>query len=612
MAETHSWHKAWALLDEREKRHAFVTLFIVIIGALSSAFMISSIIPFLTVLAEPARIQSQPQLAWAYEYFGFTSSYRFLAGLAVASFVAIIVASVIQIIKTYAVYRFSLMRMHTISHKLMQKYLSQPYEFFLSRHSGELGTRILAESREVVFQFLRPAAELIAAVTTVIAIVGLLLWIEPVLAISAFIIFGSLYGITYGIIRSYLKRLGKGRLESNSERYRIATEAFGGIKVIKLLCREEAYLRRYGFSSRTMARIEVLVHTLSTIPQFILQAIALGGILLICVAMLEPSADGQQVSLEGVLPLLGVLAFAGQRLMPELSIIYRSLAKVQAGRAAVDIVYDDLFVDSENRSLPASTEVIDLKDSIQLEQLSYHYPSAENAGLREINVTINAGERIGIVGTTGAGKTTLADIILGLLSPQSGNLKIDGTTITDDNVRDWQRNVGYVPQDVFLTDSSIAENIALGIAKDDIDHAKVKESATIAKLDNFINEELSDGYQTLVGERGVRLSGGQIQRIGIARALYHNADLIVFDEATSALDNVTEHDVMEAIDALSGDKTILLIAHRLSTVKRCDRIIVLDKGKIVGCDNWDTLMKKNAIFKKIASATEAQNKKAAS
>ncbi|MDG1286916.1 MAG: ABC transporter ATP-binding protein [Rickettsiales bacterium] len=606
MVEMNSWRKAWALLDEREKRLAYITLVIICIGALSSAFMVGSVVPFLSVLADPSQIQSQPLLAWGYEYFGFTSSYNFLAGLAFASFAAIMLASVIQIIKTYAVFRFSLMRMHSISYRLMRNYLSHPYEFFLNRHSGELGTRILAESREVVLQFLRPAAELVASITTVIAIVALLLWIEPVLAACAFLVFGTLYGITYSTVRRYLRRLGKERLDSNSERYRIATEAFGGVKVIKLLGREIAYLKRYTKSSYYMAKTEVIINTLSFVPQYALQAFALGGILLICVVMLEPPAEGQAASLEGVLPLLGVLAFAGQRLMPELSVIYHSLAKIQAGRAAVDAVYEDLLALKGVASIAQSENTIGLKDAIHFKGISYHYPAAENAGLKEIELSIEAGERIGVVGTTGAGKTTLADITLGLLSPHLGEIIVDGTPVTDENVRDWQSNVGYVPQDIFLTDASVSENIALGIPAEEIDQQKVEESAKIAKLDRFIRDELAAGYATLVGERGIRLSGGQIQRIGIARALYHNADFIVFDEATSALDNVTEHDVMSAVDALPGDKTILLIAHRLTTVKRCDRIVVLDKGRIVGCDTWEVLMKNNSVFQAIAKTGQSE------
>ncbi|MGE0492784.1 MAG: ABC transporter ATP-binding protein [Vulcanimicrobiota bacterium] len=592
------WRKAWALLDDRERRHAFTTLCVVIAGAISSAFMISSIMPFLAVLAEPDQIHTQPLLSWAYQYFGFSSSYEFLAGLAAASFAVIALASVIQVVKAYAVFRFSLMRMHTISHRLMLKYLRHPYEFFLGRHSGELGTRLLAESREVVLQFLRPATELIASITTVLAIVGLLLWIEPVLAVCAFLTLGSLYGSIYAVVRSYLRRLGQERLSCNSERYRIASEVFGGVKEIKLLCKEEAYLKRYAKSSHGTARSEVLVCTLSTVPQFALQALALGGILLICMVMLDRGSH----SLEAALPLLGVFAFAGQRLTPELSIIYRSLANIQAGSASVDAVYEDLFGLDDGMSLSTDGSKIRLKQSIRLDRISYRYPSSESAGLNDVDLTIKAGERIGIVGTTGAGKTTLADVILGLLTPQAGELLVDGVSITADNVRAWQQNVGYVPQDVFLIDASIAENIALGNAPEQIDRQKVERSASIANLEAFVREDLPQGYDTMVGERGVRLSGGQIQRIGIARALYHDADFIVFDEATSALDNVTERDVMNAVDALPGDKTILLIAHRLSTVKRCDQIVVLDKGRIVGCGPWEALMERNVTFQRIASS----------
>lgn len=605
MVEMNIWRKAWALLDAREKRYAFVTLGVVIVGALSSALMVGSIMPFLSVLAEPSRIETQPMLAWAYERFGFQSAYEFLAALGLASFVVIVLASAVQIAKTYAVFRFSMMRMHTISYRLMHKYLHQPYEFFLNRHSGELGTRILAESRELVLQFLRPAAELVAAVATVLAIVALLLWIDPVVSSIVFLVLGALYGGIYTLTRQYLKRIGKDRVTSNSERYRITTEAFGGIKAIKLLGREANYLKRYAGVSSRMARIEMLVQTISAVPQFALQAFALGGVILLCVVLLDPGAREGQMGLEGILPLLGVLAFAGQRLMPELSRIYQSLTKIQASSAAVDIVYGDLVTTDEGQSLECTSDRIRLKQSIELDHVSYRYPSAENVGLHDINLKISVGERIGIVGTTGAGKTTLADIILGLLPPGSGEMRVDNIKIMEENIRAWQQNVGYVPQDIFLTDASVAENIALGLAPEEIDSEKVEESARIARLDGFIRKELPKGYDTIVGERGVRLSGGQRQRIGIARALYTDADLIVFDEATSALDNLTEQEVMAAIDALPGDKTILVIAHRLSTVQHCDRIVVLDKGRIVGCDNWEALMAGNPFFQRIAKATQS-------
>jgi ABC-type multidrug transport system fused ATPase/permease subunit len=241
-----------------------------------------------------------------------------------------------------------------------------------------------------------------------------------------------------------------------------------------------------------------------------------------------------------------------------------------------------------------------LQRDLVLDQVAYRYPAAEAQGLEGISLTIRAGEKIGIVGSSGAGKTTLADLVLGLLGPTAGQMLVDGVVITEDNVRAWQRSVGYVPQDIFLTDSSIAENIALGSAPEEIDHARVRRAAEIARLDRFIREELPRGYDSMVGERGVRLSGGQRQRIGIARAMYHDADLIVFDEATSALDNVTEPEEMEAIANLPGDKTVLIIAHRLTTLQNCDRILMLEHGRVAGFDSWAELIEGNEGFRKIA------------
>jgi ABC-type multidrug transport system fused ATPase/permease subunit len=287
--------------------------------------------------------------------------------------------------------------------------------------------------------------------------------------------------------------------------------------------------------------------------------------------------------------------------MPELSKIYQSLAYIQTSSAVVNAVHEDLLLRKNVASLPKSHFTgLGLKQQLRLDAVSYSYPNSDQVGLHNISVSIRAGEKIGIVGSTGAGKTTLADVILGLLKPNKGQLVTDGTEITSGNVRAWMQSVSYVPQDIFLTDASVIENIALGVQPETIDQERIRRAARIARIDQFITKDLPHGYQTAIGERGIRLSGGQRQRIGIARALYRDSDLIVFDEATSALDNLTEAEVIEAIDALPGDKTVLMIAHRLTTVKRCDRIIMLDKGHVVGCDSWDALMAGNASFEKMA------------
>lgn len=605
MIDLKIWRKAWALLDARERRSAFITLAVVITSALSALLMVSSVMPLLYVLTDPSRIETMPQLSWAYHRFHFTSTYNFLVALGIGSVLVILIASLVQITKTYVVARFSMMRMHSLSQKLIAAYLRQPYEFFLDRHSGEMGTRILSECREVVMQFLRPATELVAAAATIFAITGLLVWVEPVVALISFAVLGGLYAGIYLYTRRFLKILGKQRVDANSARYRVITEALGGVKDIKLLGRELSYVERYAVPSQRMARMEVMVQTISSVPQFALQAVALGGVIALCIILLDQDALESGAALGGILPILGLFAFAGQRLMPELSKLFQSLALLQSGGAAVEIVHDDLVDKTRVQEFqPVVQARSGLKRSLKLVSVSYHYPKAQTAGLKDVSLSIQAGEKVGIVGSTGAGKTTLADVILALLRPTTGFLIIDDMPVTDDKVCAWQQSVGYVPQDIFLIDASVAENIALGVPNEEINYHNVEAAAGIAQLDKFIRDELADGYNTNVGERGVRLSGGQRQRIGIARALYHDADLIVFDEATSALDNLTEREVMTAIDALPGDKTVLMIAHRLSTVERCDRIVVLDKGRIVGCDSWDALMEGNETFRRIAAGPE--------
>ncbi|MCA1775262.1 MAG: ABC transporter ATP-binding protein/permease [Loktanella sp.] len=606
MIDFATWKKAWALLDTRERRNAWITLATIIVSAFFSAGMVGSIFPFLSVLSDPSKIETNRTFSWAYDSFGFNSEYGFLVALGMGSLIIIVIGNALQILRTYVVTRFTTMRVHSFSYRLLSVYLRQPYEFFLQEHSGAMSTKILAESAQVIGQFFTPAANIVTGTLTTVAVVSVVIAVNPVVAISAFAIIGGVYGATYGFSRIVLRRLGQTRLVANKQRFRFVNEALAAAKEIKLLGREASYVGRYEKPSLVMARTSVKSALINQIPQYVVQSIAFGGIIVLCLVLLSPEKLSSGAALGGILPTLGVFAFAGQKLLPELGKLYQGLAKIQFGRAAVDSVYSDLFekasVKLPPRRMPAK---MGLRDELRMVDVSYRYPNAELAGLNDVSLDIRAGERIGIVGSTGAGKTTLADLVLGLLPPGEGRILADGTEITDDNLRAWQQSVGYVPQDIFLTDASITENIALGVPPQEIDDARVRRAAEIARIDAFIREDLPHGYDTTIGERGVRLSGGQRQRVGIARALYHDADLIVFDEATSALDNLTEREVMAAIDALPGDKTVLMIAHRLSTVKRCDRIIVLDKGRLVGCDTWDALMATNPAFQKIAQVSDA-------
>jgi ABC-type multidrug transport system fused ATPase/permease subunit len=601
MVNLSTWRKGWEFLDARERRNAWIVLLAIIMSALSAAVLVGSVMPFLAVLADPSRIAKTPVLAWAYDAIGFTSTYSFLVGLGLASFASILLSSLIQIVKTWLVARFAMMRMHSISQRLLTTYLAQPYAFFLDRHSGDMAPRVLAEAEQVVLRFFRPAAEFIASCLTTLAIFGLLFWVEPVIALMSFSVLGGIYCAIYLGTRRFLNQLGKGRFEANRKRFQMANESLAGIKDIKILGREMAYIDRFEVPSVKWAQTLVRIDVLTQVPQFAMQAIALGGILLVCLALIEPASVASEEILGGLLPVLGVFALGGQRLMPELSRLYQSLALINAGAASVNALHYDLVLRKgivQLTKVPA--EPIGLKQMLCLNDVTYNYPKSDQSSVRNVSLSIHSGEKIGIVGSTGAGKTTLADVVLGLLEPDRGHLVVDGIEITSENVGGWMRSLGYVPQDIFLMDAPVAENIALGVSPENIDVERIREVARIARIDHFIEDELQDGYQTYIGERGVRLSGGQRQRIGIARALYNNADVIIFDEATSALDNLTEAEVMEAIESLPGDKTVLMIAHRLSTLRSCDRIVVLDKGRVVGFDNWEALSTSNATFQRLA------------
>lgn len=608
MIDPNTWKMAWSLLDAEERKKAYFTLVAIIIGAISAAGMVGSIMPFLAVMSNPSIIHRNHYLSWAYNNYNFESDYKFLLALGYVSFLIIVLSILLQIIKNWSVLAFSMSKLHSISYRLIQKYLSQPYEFYLTQNTAELSSKVLVEVERAVTLFFRPAVEFVASCFTIITIVSLLIWVNPIIALGSFLIFGSIYALISYITRLKLKKLGELRFEQGTQKFKVANEAFYGIKDIKLLGREREYIERFDSPSSKEANALIKTYLYSSIPSILIQTVAIGGMLLLCMSLINNTETLSDNSLGKLLPLLGVFALAGQRLLPELTKMYGMSAEMQASAPIISALYKDLTIEIRNESIKNNDKVpLGLKKCLKLKNISYRYPQTENSSVRNITVDIIAGEKVGIVGSSGSGKTTLVDIILGLLIPEDGCIFIDDVRIDDRNLHSWKNSVGYVQQDIFLTDASIAENIALGLWPHQIDYARVEEAAVIANIDKFIMNELPNGYYSQIGERGVRLSGGQRQRIGIARALYHDADLIVFDEATSALDNITEKEVIDSIDALPGDKTVIMIAHRLSTVRHCDKIIVIEKGQIIGYDSWDKLIVENNTFKKIAKSSKMSN-----
>jgi len=575
------WKKTISLLSAQEKRRGSLVLFMVIIMAVLETAGVASVMPFLAVLGDPEMVETNVVLSTVYDSLGFQSVDDFLFALGATAFGLILFSALFRIVTHYAMNRFVEMRRHSVSKRLLETYLRQPYEFFLDRHSGDMSKSILSEVDQLVQNVFRPGMQMVAYSIVLMAIVILLMIVDPVIALGVTTVVGVSYGAIFLAVRPLLARLGLERRSANKERFEAAGEALGGIKDIKLLGREHAYLQRFHGPSLRQARTQAGNQTISQVPKFLIEAIGFGGIIVLSLVLMAAHGGATGGGLGQVLPMLGLYSFAGYRMLPAAQHIYAGMAKLRFGAAAVDGVYEDLHQRERLAEIHKRVpQALHPQREIALEHVSYTYPNADRPALNDIHLSIPVGSSLGIIGTTGAGKTTLVDVLLGLLRPDKGAIAVDGEPIGEHNLRAWQQSLGYVPQDIFLTDSTVAENIALGVPPEQIDREQVKRCARMAQLHQFITEQMPQGYDTLVGERGVRLSGGQRQRIGIARALYHNPPVLVFDEATSALDNETEAAVMEAVNILSEEKTIIIVAHRLSTVRACSQLVCLRGGQV--------------------------------
>lgn len=590
------YYKTIALLTPHEKYRGMLVLVLVVFMALLETAGVASILPFLAVLGNPEVVETNPILSFLYSQLEFQTINGFLMALGCAAFGVIIFATGVRVLTTYAMSRYLNMRRHSLSDRLLETYLSQPYAFFLNRHSGDMAKSILSEVDQVIDNVLQPGYQIIAYTFVVLALITLVVIMDPWIALWVGLVFGGMYLFTYLSVRRLMGRIGRDRTDANRERFAAAGEALGGIKAIKLQGCEYSYLSRFRAASSRFARHRATAAITSELPKYVVEAISVGGILLLALYLMA-TTDG----IGTVLPTLGVYAFAGYKLLPSAQKIYEGFARIRFGTSAVEEVYGDLCQRTrlaEIRSTPQ--KALTPTRGISLNQVSFTYLNAASPALRDIDLNIPVGETVGIVGTTGAGKTTLVDIILGLLRPTAGSLRIDGEPITEVNLGAWQHALGYVPQDIFLTDSSIAENIAFGVPPEQIDREAVLRCARMAQVHEFIMQELPQQYDALVGERGVRISGGQRQRIGIARALYHDPPILVFDEATSALDTLTEQGVMQAINNVRGEKTIIIIAHRLSTVRDCNCIYLLEKGRISGQGTYENMAMQNDQFRAMA------------
>jgi ATP-binding cassette, subfamily B, bacterial PglK len=589
-----------SLFTPHERRVFYIVMGVIVFSAIGETVGVASLLPFLAILSDPATIHTNKLLSFTYDFLGFTNDHSFLTFVGICVFLVTLFSMISKSATIYIFARFGFMRSAGLSVRLMAGYLHQPYTWFLNRNSADLGRSLLSEVDRLSQNIMVPAMRLLANLVIVLFLVGLLIVVNPVAALFAggFIV-GS-YALIFLAMRKLVSQRGEERLAANGLRFQIAQEALGGVKEVKLAGLENNYVDRFWVPARRMAKALTTDLVIGETPRYVLEGFAMGGMVLFILFMLASGSN----SLNDIVPLLGVYAFAGMRLFPALQQVFRQASGLRFNRAALEEIcrdYAEVQGNVPERPRGPRPAAMPLAETIELSGIRYAYPKAGRLALDGLDLTIAANTTVGIVGGTGAGKTTAVDLILGLLLPDEGQLRVDGVPITRENRRAWQRTIGYVPQQIFLTDESVRSNIAFGVPPEQIDETAVERASRIAELHNFVMENLPEGYDTMVGERGVRLSGGQRQRIGISRALYHDPDVLILDEATSALDNLTERAVMDAVHNLGHAKTIIMIAHRLTTVKDCDVIVMLENGRVVASGSYAELFERNTQFRALAS-----------
>lgn len=559
--------RIWSLFTTPEKRRAVVMLLLVIGMAIAETLGVLSIMPFLSVLGRPSVIYENPMLRSLYDRSDIHDTRGFILVLGIASIASVIASSAFKTVTLHVLNRFVHLERHSISSRLLSRYLHQPYEFFLARNSSILGKNVLAEVDQLLFDLIHPLSQLIAQGTVVAAMALLIFCYDPLTAVCIVVALGLLYGAIYGLARKRLARIGGELQVANGRRYQTASEALGGIKDVKITHSAPAYQEQFDAASRLYSRHMATNDTLSQSPLYLVEATGYSMLIVVALVLLLRTND-----IAHVLPALGLYGFAAYRMLPAAQIMYRGLAKLRISSAALRSIHDDLTLPGE--PVATATSVLAPLREIRLQGIRYAYPSTPGKWILDgFDLVVPANTSVGIIGKSGTGKSTLMDLLLGLLRPNEGMLSVDGTAIDASNVAAWQRAIGYVPQHIFLADASVAQNIAFGVPKERIDMQAVERAARSAQIHEFVVGELGQGYETEIGERGVRLSGGQRQRLGVARALYRDPPVLFMDEATSALDVQTEESLGKAIHHLSSRKTIIVITHRQSSLGACGMVV---------------------------------------
>ena len=583
--------RLWQHISPRRRGQFGLLLVLMLIASFAEILSIGAVLPFLGILTAPERIFNLPIVQPFIQALGLSEPSQLLLPLTMVFGFAALLAGALRLLLLWASTKLSFAAGADVSRSIYSRTLYQPYYVHCGRNSSEVIDGISGKANTVIYSVIVPIITLISAGLMLISILIALLVVNPIIAIAAFGGFGLIYSLIIRLTRNKLLRNSQTVARESTQVIKSLQEGLGGIRDVLIDGSQEAYCKIYSGADLSLRRAQGGSMFISLSPRYAMEALGM-----ILIATLAYSLAQQDDGMLTAIPILGALALGAQRLLPVLQQVYFSWSSIQGGQASLDDVLNLLDQPLPSYLYQTSKQSMRFNDCIRLKQIDFRYSPQSPYVLKGIDLKIAKGSRVGFIGATGSGKSTLLDIVMGLLHPTNGSMEIDNQEVTAHNHRAWQEHIAHVPQAIFLADSSIEENIAFGVPTDQIDRHRVKQAARQAQIADTI-ESWPDQYQTFVGERGIRLSGGQRQRIGIARALYKQADVIIFDEATSALDSETEEAVMRAIEGLSKDLTLLIIAHRITTLKNCTEIVELGDQGIKRSGSYKDIMNKSVVAK---------------
>ncbi|WP_136067198.1 ABC transporter ATP-binding protein [Modicisalibacter radicis] len=591
----------YSLMTDEQRKKLLKLQILVTLMAFAEIAGVISIGPFMALVGDMSQLQGEGLIADIYRFSGAGSPTSFLLWVGVGVLLMLTFAALISMITIWRLSLYGARVGVELGNRLFKHYMYQPWTFHAAGNTSQLTNKITQECQRITLSVINPLMLMNAKLVMAIFMLVAIFVYNPLVAIVGLVVFIVAYLLLYTTVRRRLIANGTAISEAQTQRYKLIVEGFGGIKDALVLGRQRMFTRRFSEASGYFADAQGVNQALSQAPRYAMELVAFGSVIFLVLYLLA-TYEG---NLGSILPVLSVYALAGFKLLPAFQQVYSSVSQIRGALAAFDTLRDDLRAsvagtneDNDESSDDAGRWIP--QHAITMQGIVFTYPGKQEPALNGLTLEIPANRVIGLVGASGSGKSTTIDMLLGLIRPSTGRLLIDGQPLGQGDMRAWQNTLGFVPQHIFLTDSTIRENIAFGLPPEAIDDVQVRRAASMAHLDGLLGE-LPEGVYTRVGERGVQLSGGQRQRIGIARALYSNAEVLVLDEATSALDGITEKLVMDAVHDFSGKKTTIIIAHRLATVRQCDCIYLIDHGRVVDAGRYEELLQRNDIFKRMAA-----------